>query len=200
MNRFYHLAYTVIKPLIWLFFPHRVVGLENLPEDGALLCANHVSAWDPFLIAVSLPVDSRLVVMAKDELFHIPVIGFLLRKLGIFPVKRGGNDLGAMKTAIRSLNEGKRLLVFPEGTRVDSEGEVEAKGGVAVMATRTKTPMVPVYCGDKHKFLRRTTIVFGEPYTPVIAGRRATAEESRQAAEEILRRIYALDEVNGWKK
>ena len=70
----------------------------------------------------------------------------------------------------------------------------------AVMATRTRTPMVPVYCGEKHKFLRRTTIVFGEPYSPVIAGRRATAEESRHAAEEILRRIYALDEVNGWKK
>ena len=58
--------------------------------------------------------------------------------------------------------------------------------------------MVPVYCGTKQKFLHRTTIVFGEPYSPVIAGRRATAEESRQAAEEILRRIYALDEVSGW--
>ena len=195
---FYHVAYTVIKPLIRLFFPYRAVGLENLPEGGALLCANHISGWDPFLIAVSLPSDSRLVVMAKDELFHIPVVGFLLRKLGIFPVKRGGNDLGAMKTAIRSLNEGKRLLVFPEGTRVGSEGAVEAKGGVAVMASRTGTPMVPVYCGTKQKFLHRTTIVFGEPYSPVIAGRRATAEESRQAAEEILRRIYALDEVSGW--
>ncbi len=195
---FYQVAYTVIKPLIRLFFPHRAVGLENLPEGGALLCANHISGWDPFLIAVSLPRDSRLVVMAKDELFHIPVVGFLLRKLGISPVKRGGNDLGAMKTAIRSLNEGKRLLVFPEGTRVDSEGSVEAKGGVAVMASRTGTPMVPVYCGTKQKFLHRTTIVFGEPYSPVIAGRRATAEESRQAAEEILRRIYALDEVSGW--
>ena len=192
------MAYTVIKPLIRLFFPYRAVGLENLPEGGALLCANHISGWDPFLIAVSLPRDSRLVVMAKDELFHIPVVGFLLRKLGIFPVKRGGNDLGAMKTAIRSLNEGKRLLVFPEGTRVGSEGAVEAKGGVAVMASRTGTPMVPVYCGTKQKFLHRTTIVFGEPYSPVIAGRRATAEESRQAAEEILRRIYALDEVSGW--
>ena len=195
---FYHVAYTVIKPLIRLFFPYRAVGLENLPEGGALLCANHISGWDPFLIAVSLPRDSRLVVMAKDELFHIPVVGFLLRKLGIFPVKRGGNDLGAMKTAIRSLNEGKRLLVFPEGTRGGSEGAVEAKGGVAVLASRPGTPMVPVYCGTKQKFLHRTTIVFGEPYSPVIAGRRATAEESRQAAEEILRRIYALDEVSGW--
>lgn len=199
MNRFYRFVYFLLKPFIRLFFPYRPVGLENLPEGGALLCANHVSGWDPFLIAMSLPADSRLVVMAKDELFHIPIVGFLLKRLGVFPVKRGGNDLTAMKTAIRSLNEGKRLLVFPEGTRVDAQGETEAKSGAAVMAARTKTPMVPVYCGEKQKFLKKTTIVFGEPYSPEIAGRRATSEEVHQAAEEILRRIYALDGVNGWK-
>ena len=59
--------------------------------------------------------------------------------------------------------------------------------------------MVPVYCGGKHKFLRRTTVAFGTPYSPVIAGRRPTQEENRQAAEELLRRIYALSEVDGWK-
>jgi len=199
MNRFYCVVYTIVAPLIRLFFPHRVVGLENLPEGGALICANHVSGWDPFIIAVSLPVDSRLTVMAKDQLFRIPAVGWFLRKVGVFPVKRGENDLSAMKTAIRSLNEGRRLLVFPEGTRVDTEGSGEAKGGVTVMAVRTKTPMVPVYCGGKHKFLRKTTVVFGEPYSPAIAGRRPTAEENRQAAGEILRRIYALSEVDGWK-
>lgn len=199
MNRFYRVVYAFIAPLIRLFFPHRAVGLENLPEGGALLCANHVSGWDPFLIAVALPIDSRLTVMAKDQLFRIPVVGWFLRSAGVFPVKRGGNDLAAMKTAIRSLSEGNRLLVFPEGTRVDGESGGEAKGGVTVMAARTGVPMVPVYCGPRHKFLRRTTVVFGEPYTPVIAGRRPTAEENRQAAEEILRRIYALSEVDGWK-
>lgn len=199
MNRFYRIAYTIVRPFICLLFPHRVVGLENVPEGGALLCANHVSGWDPFLVAVSLPRDSRLTVMAKDQLFHIPVVGWLLRKLGIFPVRRGGNDLTAMKTAMKALNDGNRLLVFPEGTRVEHQGDVEAKGGVTVMATRTGTPMIPVYCGGKHKFLRRTTVVFGEPYRPVIAGRRPTPEENRQAAEEILRRIYALSGVDGWK-
>lgn len=199
MNRFYRVIYTIIAPFIRLFFPHKVVGLENLPEGGALLCANHVSGWDPFLIAIALPVDSRLTVMAKDQLFRIPVVGWLLKKAGIFPVKRGGNDLTAMKTAIRALNDGCRLLVFPEGTRVDTEGGGEAKGGVAVMAARTKTPMVPVYCGGKHKFLRRTTIVFGEPYSPSVAGRRPTVDENRRAAGEILRRIYELGEVDGWK-
>lgn len=199
MTRFYRIIYTLIAPFIRFFFPRRVIGLEHLPEGGAILCPNHASGWDPFVVAVALPVDSRLTVMAKDELFHIPLVGWLLRKLGIFPVKRGGNDLAAMKTALRVLNEGSRLLVFPEGTRVDGQGEADAKGGVVVMAARTGTPIIPIYCGPKHKLFRKTTVVFGEPYWPVYAGRRPTAEESRQAAEEILRQIYALGEVDGWK-
>ncbi len=199
MTKFYRSIYSILGPLIRLLFPCRAVGLENIPVGGALLCANHVSGWDPIIIAIYLPRDSRLTVMAKDSLFHIPVLGFLLRKLGIFPVKRGGSDLTAMKTALKVLHDGNRLLVFPEGTRVEGQGEVEAKGGVTVMATRTGVPMIPVYCGEKHKFLRKTTIVFGEPYAPVIAGRRPTPDENREIAAEILNRIYGLKEVNGWK-
>lgn len=199
MTKFYRIIYTIVAPIIHLLFPCRTVGAENLPEGGVLLCANHASGWDPIIIALSLPRDSRLTVMAKDQLFRIPVLGFLLRKLGIFPVKRGGNDLTAIKTAMKVLTGGNRLLVFPEGTRVEEQGEVEAKGGVTMMATRTGVPMVPVYCGGKHKFLRKTTIVFGDPYVPVIAGRRPTPDENRAIAAEILKRIYALREVNGWK-
>ena len=199
MTKFYLIIYTIAAPIIRLLFPHKVVGLENLPEGGALLCANHASGWDPIIIAIALPKRSRLTVMAKDSLFRIPVLGFLLRKLGIFPVKRGGSDLTAMKTAMKVLSGGNRLLVFPEGTRVEEQGEVEAKGGVTVMATRTGVPMIPVYCGEKHKFLRKNTVVFGEPYIPVIAGRRPTPEENREIAGEILRKIYGLKEVNGWK-
>ena len=199
MTKFYRIIYTIAAPIIHLLFPCRVVGLEDFPEEGALLCANHASGWDPIIIALNLPRDSRLTVMAKDSLFRIPLLGFLLKKLGIFPVKRGGNDLTAMKTAMRVLGGGNRLLVFPEGTRVEEQGEVEAKGGVTMMATRTGVPMVPIYCGGKHKFLRKTTIVFGKPYMPVIAGRRPTPDENRAIAQEILDRIYALSEVDAWK-
>ncbi|MCI8658517.1 MAG: 1-acyl-sn-glycerol-3-phosphate acyltransferase [Oscillospiraceae bacterium] len=199
MTRFYRIIYAIAAPIIHLLFPCRTVGLEDFPEEGALLCANHASGWDPILIALNLPKDARLTVMAKDQLFRIPLLGFFLKKLGIFPVKRGGNDLTAMKTAMKVLSGGNRLLVFPEGTRVEEQGEVEAKGGVTMMATRTGVPMVPVYCGGKHKFFRKTTIVFGKPYVPVIAGRRPTPDENRAIAQEILERIYALSEVDAWK-
>ena len=199
MNRFFHYLYILVRPLIRLLMPFRVVGLENVPEGGALLCANHASGWDPILIALALPNDSCMSFMAKEELFRNRFLNWLLRKLGGFPVNRGGNDLAAMKTALKTLGDGRRLLVFPEGTRVEKEGDAQAKGGITMMATRTGVPIVPIYCGGRKKLFNRYTIVFGEPYMPSIEGRRPTQEENHQIAEEILRRIYAMSGVDAWK-
>ncbi len=195
MNRFYVLIYTIVKPFVRLLFPFRVRGLERLPTGGAVLCANHVSAADPVLIAVALPKDAGLRFMAKKELFGNRLVGWFLRKCGAFPVNRGENDMSAIKTALKCLQSGEKLMIFPEGTRVDHEGDTEAKGGAIMLSTRTGVPLVPVYCGEKKKFLRRSTIVFGEPYIPAIAGRRATAEENHRLAEELLEKIYALRET-----
>ena len=115
MNRFFHYVYILIKPIICLLFPHRAVGLENVPEGGALLCGNHASAWDPIIIAVCLPNDSRLAFMAKEQLFRIPLLRGIITELGAFPVKRGGSDLTAMKTAMKRLNEGGTADHFPRG-------------------------------------------------------------------------------------
>ena len=199
MNRLYVVLVTILRPIMAVLFPHKIVGLENFPEGPALLCANHASGWDPILIAMCLPKKIGLAFMSKEELFKIPVVGWFIRKLGAFPVKRGGNDLAAMKTAIKTLTDGKYLMIFPEGTRVEKKGDVEAKGGVSVLSTRTGAPMVPIYCGGKHKLFRRTTVVIGEPYHPEIAGRRSTPEENQQIAAELMDRIYALGEVDGWK-
>ena len=195
MNRFYRVVHAILRPLLYLFFPVSAVGVENIPAGGAVLCINHSSAWDPVLVALKIPRAVPLRFMAKAELFRNPMIGWLLRKLGAFPIHRGANDLSAIKTAMKCLQEGQKLVVFPEGTRVDQEGEASAKGGAVMLATRTGVPMVPVYCGGKKKFFRRETIVFGTPYCPVITGRRPTPEENRQIAEELMERIYALKEI-----
>lgn len=199
MTLFYQVAYYIALPFICLAFPHKVIGRENLPEGGALLCPNHPSAWDPILIAMCLPARSRLVFMAKDSLFRNPVLARILTWLGAFPVRRGKSDLAAVKTALRSLEEGKRLILFPEGTRSEYQGENEAKGGAAFMSIRTGVPIVPVYCGERHRLFRKTTVIFGEPYYPAIAGRRPTPEENRQVSEDLVKRIYALREREGGK-
>ena len=193
-NWFYRIAVFVLRPLVLLLFPTRAVGRENIPAGGALLCINHASGWDPVLVVVKLPGRTPLRFMAKQELFKNPILRWLLGKVGAFPVNRGGSDIHAIKTALKSLQEGAKLVVFPEGTRVEQEGEASAKGGVVMLATRAGVPMVPVYCGGKKRLFRPTTVVFGAPYVPQIAGRRPTAEENREIAEELMERIYALKE------
>ena len=194
MNRFYRAVHMILRPLLYLLFPLSARGSEHIPDGGAVLCSNHASAWDPVLLAVKIPRTVPLRFMAKAELFENPVLGWLLRKLGAFPIHRGANDLAAMKTAMKCLQDGQKLLVFPEGTRVEEEGETSAKGGAVVLSTRAKVPMVPIYCGGRKRLFRRDTVVFGEPYSPVIAGRRPTPEENRNIAEELMERIYALRE------
>lgn len=193
MTRFYRILHVLLFPLMQLLFPFRVKGLENLPRDRAVvLCANHAHAIDPVTICFALPRDYPIRIMAKKQLFEKPFLRWLITKLGAFPVDRGHSDLNAVKTAIRSVRDGQNLLVFPEGTRVEKEGDAEPKGGVVMIAMRTGAPLVPVYVGTKKKLFHRTTVIIGEPYEPKTASRHGTAEEYQEYASEIMRRAYAL--------
>ncbi len=193
MNRFYVTVVSILGPIVRLLFPCSVEGLENLAAgEKMVLCANHASGWDPILICISLPKSFRIRMMAKKELMDIPVLGWLIHKLGGFGVDRGNADLAAVKTAIKAVKDGENLLIFPEGTRVEREGDVRAKGGVVMIAMRTGASLVPVYVGGKKRVFKRTRIIFGEPYLPETASRRPTAEEFQEHADEVMHRAYAL--------
>lgn len=193
MNRFYVTAVTILRPIVRLLFPCKVEGLDNLAAgEKMVLCANHASAWDPVLICISLPKTFRIRMMAKKELMDIPVLGWIIKKLGAFGIDRGNADLAALKTAIKAVKDGENLLIFPEGTRVDKEGDARAKGGVVMIAMRTGALLVPVSVGGRKRLFKKTRIVFGESYLPQSASRRPTAEEFQTYADEVLHRAYAL--------
>ena len=189
---FFPLIFTVARWICRLLHPVTVQGLENLPRHGALLVANHASNWDPLVLATALPMDYRLRVMGKEELFQNPILAWVIRVGGAFPVNRGGADIQAVKTAIQSLKQGWNLLIFPEGTRVKDPGHAEVKGGAAMMAIRSGVDMVPVFIDTKKRPFHRVHIIIGRPYTPVYTGRKGTAEEYQANADEIMRRAYAL--------
>lgn len=195
-NGFYSFVWRLIRPVVLFLYPIEVQGREQLPRDEAvMLCANHASAWDPLLLALALWHDYPLRFMAKNQLFKIPGLGWLLRKLGAFPVDRGNSDIGAVKNSIRSLKDGYSLMLFPEGTRVKARGEVEVKSGAAMIAIRSHVKMVPIYVGMEKRLFHKTTIIFGEPFVPTYTGRNGTAEEYQSAAEEVVRRAYELGGV-----
>ena len=198
LNGFFTFVYYVVGFIVGILHPTEVIGMEKLPKSGVLLCPNHSSNWDPVLIGTKLPVNYRLHVMAKEELFRNPVLGWIIRKLGAFPVSRGSNDISTVRTSIQAIKDGDNLLIFPEGTVVrNGVGYVDglpahAKAGAAMIGVRTGATLIPVFMDGEKKLFHRTRIIFGEPYQPVYTGRHGTSEERQKIADDLLAAAYAL--------
>ena len=134
-----------MKAILWtilkLFYRLSVKGSENLPAKGpVVLVANHASYLDPIVLGVASrrPVD----FMAKEELFKIFGLGWLMRRLYAFPVKRTAFDRRAIRTALKALAAGRVVGIFPQGTR-QKDGVGEAFPGAALLALKSAAPIVP---------------------------------------------------------
>lgn len=129
----------VLRPTIGF----RIEGLEHVPASGPILVVcNHLHNADPVLISAAFP--RPLHFMAKKELFSIPVIGWLIRRVGSFPVDRGRADRAALRRAEAVLQQGIAVGMFPEGTRSVSRSLQRAHPGAALVALRSGVPVLPV--------------------------------------------------------
>jgi 1-acyl-sn-glycerol-3-phosphate acyltransferase len=194
MDWFFHLLYCVVWPYFRLIHPVRAVGRENIPEGPAVICPNHTTAGDPFYVVFAFGFRWPMRAMAKMEIMRMPFIGWILSKAGVFGVNRDNTDLKAVKTAMKFLKEGDKLLMFPEGTRVHEGEDAQAKAGAALFATRAGVPLLPVYIQRKKKRFRRNTVVIGEPYNPEYKGRKPTSDELQAIARDLMERVRALGE------
>jgi len=143
----YTRAYAITRVFVRLLMPLlggiTVRGAENIPMRGPILLAvNHRAYMDPPYL--SMVTKRQLHLMAKEQLFQIPVFGSYIRALGAFPVKRGAADRGAIRQAIDELKAGHVLGIFPEGTRADPGTLMPAERGFALIAKQTGIPVVPV--------------------------------------------------------
>lgn len=121
----------------------RIEGIDNVPKDtGVLVVANHLHNADPLLMAIAFP--RPLHFMAKEELFRIPVIGWLLGKFGNFPVARGKSDRKAIRHAINALEHDIAVGMFPEGTRSKSMALSRAHAGAGLVALQGRRQILPL--------------------------------------------------------
>lgn len=191
--------FRIFYAIAWFFFnlihPNKPVGRDQVPEGGCLLCGNHTRYSDPLFIMLALGRKDHPYVMAKAELLRYPVLGWILKKVGVFGVDRGKADVKAVKEALRILKDGNKLLLFPEGTRFRDGESQGAKTGVAMLALRTGVPIVPIWMPAKKKWFRRTPVVFGEPYYPEMPeGAKPTPADYHRVADDLLARVMALGE------
>ena len=163
------LLYACLRIFYKTAFKIEIEGAEKFPKDkAAVVIANHMSAHDPILLMGLF--HGKINFMAKAELFKNKLFAWVLNKVGAFPVNRGGNDLKAVKHALKILKDNKVLGIFPQGTRMSSADAEQAKGGAAFMAIKSKAPIVPIAIKGNFKFGSKIIVKVFDEYSTENAG------------------------------
>lgn len=191
-----HFNFTVISRLV---LRCRVVGKENVPRNSScIIVANHVNLLDSPLLGISL--GRKVYFMAKEEVFDSPLIGYLAKQFGAFPVGKGKLDRRAGRKAVELLSQGEALIILPEGTRSKDGKLGPAYHGAALLAVKRGVPIVPVgITGTRHLtgkwwFLKRhrITINIGQPFTLTTASDKLNKEETRRLTDAVMKHIAEL--------
>lgn len=192
--------YGFVKGIYYGFYNVHVEGRENLPDGGYIIASNHRSYADPPILAVTSGC-SKFSFVAKEELFRNRFFGWLIRKLGAFPVSRGKGDLSVIDDSVSRIKDGRRLVIFPEGTRSKTGKVGRGKTGVALIAARADVPVVPagiIFEGKLH-FRSRITVRYGKPINAdeLKVSSEPTPHELKEIKGKIMGSITELVEGEG---
>jgi 1-acyl-sn-glycerol-3-phosphate acyltransferase len=170
MPLFYYVGTTTMKALLITFSRWQVLGRENVPQKGPIIIvANHLNLADPPLLSASIP--RRIVFMVKQELYYSTPGARFVRAFGAFPVHRGGIDREALHQAMKVLEQGLALGMFPEGTRSPNAQMQQAFPGTALIALRSGAPILPVGIAGTEKIKGVREVVLGHPHITVTIGK-----------------------------
>lgn len=180
---FYKFFQILLFVPLRLLFPTKVIGKQNLPKGNVVLACNHRSNADVLVLGVCVWRPQHF--LAKKELFSKPIAP-ILRMLKAIPIDRQNPELSSIKKCLQVLKNGKVLTIFPQGTRKDVD-QMEFKQGVIMFATKTSSPIVPMFLQKKPKLFRKNTLVIGQPiYLEDIFGKKYTDEQLEQAEKTLL--------------
>ena len=196
------LVYSVIKWVFsWLirfFLRYHIQGVENVPLTGRLIViANHLHLFDPGLVMPAVP--RKIVTVAKSEFRKNVLWGLILRLGGVIFLRRGEADRDALRACSDVLDHEGVLGLAPEGTRSKTGSMLQAKSGIAYIATRTNAPILPVAIWGIEQL--KNWRPFNRPDCQVVIGRpfrlpggheKMSAEELQQLADITMIRLGLL--------
>jgi 1-acyl-sn-glycerol-3-phosphate acyltransferase len=201
MNTLYWFTRLAAESAARAFLSLRIVnGEKAVREGGAVIACNHASFLDPPLVATVYQAEVHY--LARNTLFK-GVFGRLIRALNAVPVDRDQADLTSIKTIIRTLRQGNRVLIFPEGTRTETGDLLDAKAGVGMLIAKSGVPVQPVRlfgtyeAMPKGRGLRRhpVTAVVGDPIVFTKEELKVKSREAYQAiADRVMKAIADLEE------
>jgi 1-acyl-sn-glycerol-3-phosphate acyltransferase len=202
-------AVTLVRPTSHFLTKRRWYGQEQIPRTGGvIIAANHLSWADPFTLGHFVYKAGRIPrYMAKESLFRVPVLGWIVRGADQIPVHRGERDgAAALSDAVEALRDGEAVIIYPEGTitRDPDWWPMHAKTGVARLALMSGAPIIPVAQWGPQEILgrsrrprllpRRTIEVHAlDPIAPAPeeTGQQPSREALRALTDEVMQRIRA---------
>jgi len=192
------MRFMVRTYLVGLF---ELVGIENIPRTGPLIiCPNHEGTIDPPLVPAFVP-RSDTWSMAKSEFFRKRLIAFIYRNYHAFPVVRHTADRAALRRAFDLLKAGHALVIYPEGTRVESGGLAQPEPGAGFIAQKAACPILPVALTGTRECLPKgawwprrvqVTMAFGKPFLVLQKRADGTRVSHEEASDAIMVAIAEL--------
>lgn len=193
----------VLKAIVYfvickLLFRIEYINLdkEKQLEGKNVVCANHNDWIDSVILWTR---TEKVKIMAKAELFKVPVWSHLLKACGIFPINRGQKDFKSIYHAVKVIEEENNLVIFPEGTRKAKLKNVKAKIGAVYVAIAADADIIPVYIEEGKRYpFKKIRVVYGTPYS--LSEYKDKIKDKKllnELTEELMEKIYSLgDNLN----
>lgn len=187
---------VILYPIHALLFPFKLHGHKKVGTGAYIYICNHYSLLDVFFPAHT--TWEGVHFLAKDEVMHTPVLGYVARRVGVIGAMRDGSDVRSIMDSLKVLKNGEKIVIFPEGTRNKRSDDMflPFHGGAAMLAIKSKTPVIPIVICNRPKLFRRTHVVIGEPMElSEYYGRKLAPEEYESADKLLEEKLYALRET-----
>lgn len=189
----YDIVRNILFVLCRIIFRIRIHSEDERMNTGEplIVCSNHRTVFDPVMIAITF--KGRIRFMAKKELFENRFIGAFNKGLGAFPVDRTGNSLSAIKNSLKILRGNNTLGIFPEGTRKEAYDESSVKGGIGMLAVKSKATIIPVFVESKFKPFSRVDIYYGKKFDfRDLNPKELESSDYVEISKSIMKNIYSL--------
>lgn len=199
----YRFVYLTVRGILRLFYRLRVYGLSHFRSGSAVIAANHASFFDPPVISVSCPEEVHF--LAREPLFRVPILGRIIRILNSHPVSRDASDAHTFRVLIELLRDGKKVILFPEGSR-SMDGQIQPlEKGLSFLVYKARCGILPVYVDGTFKAWKRGR-PFPKPFGKIRCVFGAPIEwedfeglEKREAMEQITKRTAdAIQALKIW--
>lgn len=185
----YQIVKFIALLIVRFLFPYKVINKERANFDGpALVVCNHRGNTDCFIVGSCF--KKRVYYLCKKEWFKSKLIGGFLRFCGAIPVDRDNPDVEAVKTCLKRLKAGEKLVVFPEGTRNKTDERLlPVKGGAGMLAAKTGVEVLPMFIKERGRLFRRNYAYIGEKVNLAEGFPRRLSKEDEEKMGERIRDV-----------